>query len=330
MAKVLRCPSCGHVHPLDAVPAAQFPCERCGQVLKVPAPFNEGLPPTVGAPARPAPAPTPGPPPAPAPPVRPARATKTVWSAPGTEEDGLDDAAVAAAAAPSRSVATPHERPVDAPPVHATSVDAPPARDREGDGSTIGTAAVAASAGAAVDARPAAPPLVAQPPIGPRSVTSSGSRRASPPPPPESTRAVPTRAGDQPGNRAGSEPKPALTDAQRRRGETKRGPNAAPAPSKSAKPLFWLFRLGIWIITMPIALVLVAIPARMFDWVTTSTAVDVLTEGDFGRFLPLIPVLITWALLWAVLAHVVCEGLAIFFARRRNASRSSGNRPTGS
>jgi hypothetical protein len=41
MARALECPACGHRHRVESLPgSATFRCERCGQVLKAPAPVS--------------------------------------------------------------------------------------------------------------------------------------------------------------------------------------------------------------------------------------------------------------------------------------------------
>ena len=46
MARALECPACGAKHRIENLPdGPNFRCERCGQVLKVPAPVTTGGPP---------------------------------------------------------------------------------------------------------------------------------------------------------------------------------------------------------------------------------------------------------------------------------------------
>ena len=46
MARALECPACGAKHRIDNLPdTPTFRCDRCGQVLKVPAPVTTGGPP---------------------------------------------------------------------------------------------------------------------------------------------------------------------------------------------------------------------------------------------------------------------------------------------
>lgn len=46
MARALECPACGAKHRIENLPdAPTFRCDRCGQVLKVPAPVTTGGPP---------------------------------------------------------------------------------------------------------------------------------------------------------------------------------------------------------------------------------------------------------------------------------------------
>jgi len=89
MARALECPACGAKHRIDNLPdSPTFRCDRCGQVLKVPAPVTTGGPTTPPRASGPAPI-------APPPRRRPG----------GDAEAGADAANATAGAARPRQVA---------------------------------------------------------------------------------------------------------------------------------------------------------------------------------------------------------------------------------
>lgn len=105
-------------------------------------------------------------------------------------------------------------------------------------------------------------------------------------------------------------------------------PTAAPRRATSAKPgeyrmRLWL-RIVVWIVAVPLALVLVVVPARAFSWVTTGTAIDIVTGEKAGRFVQILPLLISWSLVAAVLATLGTDGVSWLVRRRRAAAPAPG------
>jgi hypothetical protein len=110
-------------------------------------------------------------------------------------------------------------------------------------------------------------------------------------------------------------------------------PRAAPAPAPrgarmpsapetggQALPI-WL-RIGAWVVALPLALVIVGIPARQLDYLTSQKLLDVIVKHDASRFVPIIVIVALWALVTAVLVTVLVEGGRLWMLRRRRAKAS--------
>ena len=85
---------------------------------------------------------------------------------------------------------------------------------------------------------------------------------------------------------AGSEAPPA-----RRGGASSHGPSR-------------LTRILVWVVALPIALVVVGIPARKAGYLTGQKLLDVIVKHDLGRFVPLLVIVALWALVTAILVTV--------------------------
>ena len=85
-------------------------------------------------------------------------------------------------------------------------------------------------------------------------------------------------------------------------------------------------RLLAWVIALPIALVAVGWPARKAGYLTGQKLLDVIVEHDIGRFVPLLVIVLLWALLTAVLVTLFLEG-GTWFAARRAQRRASASSP---
>jgi hypothetical protein len=95
----------------------------------------------------------------------------------------------------------------------------------------------------------------------------------------------------------------------------------APAPpvgrrSRSSQRYSRTARVLAWVVALPIALVAVGWPARKAGYLTGQKLLDVIVEHDVGRFVPLLVIVVLWALVTAVLVTLFLEGGHWFAARR--------------
>lgn len=106
-------------------------------------------------------------------------------------------------------------------------------------------------------------------------------------------------------------------------------PGATPAGGSAtatmSAPVHWAVRVLLWIVALAIGAVLVLIPARRLDVITFDGALNVIGGQGFEKWeLPLV-IVPPWAIVSAILAHVMIEGAARYMPMRR-ADRES---PTG-
>jgi hypothetical protein len=116
-------------------------------------------------------------------------------------------------------------------------------------------------------------------------------------------------------------------------------PGPAPAPSRSARgatgsggaprddrrdalPL-WM-RILIWVIALPVALAIVGIPARQLGYLTSQKLLDVIVKTDLSRFVPILVIIVLWALVTAVLVTASIEGGHRLLQRRRDRATDQG------
>jgi hypothetical protein len=100
-------------------------------------------------------------------------------------------------------------------------------------------------------------------------------------------------------------------------------PPAAPArgagkPPRDAIPL-WV-RVGAWVLAVPIGLALVGVPARILGYLTSQRLLDVIVKHNLSRFVPLLVIVVLWALATTVLVEIFIEGGRWLMLRRRRRS----------
>ncbi len=79
-------------------------------------------------------------------------------------------------------------------------------------------------------------------------------------------------------------------------------------------------RLGAWVLAVPIGLAIVGIPARALGYLTSQKLLDVFVKHTLSRFVPLIVIVVLWALATTLLVEVFVEGGRwLMFRRRRHA-----------
>jgi hypothetical protein len=104
---------------------------------------------------------------------------------------------------------------------------------------------------------------------------------------------------------------PAPADSSRRA----RREQAAPKPA-SRKPPIWL-RVVAWVVAVPLGLVLVGIPARKAGYLDSQKLLDIVIGRDSGRYVPLLVIVLLWALVTAILVQMIVEGGGWLLRRRR-------------
>ncbi|MFO1537879.1 MAG: hypothetical protein ACKOVH_08650 [Actinomycetota bacterium] len=77
---------------------------------------------------------------------------------------------------------------------------------------------------------------------------------------------------------------------------------------------------------MPVGLVLVGLPARRLGYLDSQKLLDVLIGEGSGRYLPLVVIVLLWALVTAVLVQVIVEG-GHWWLRRRRLAANGGAEP---
>ena len=99
------------------------------------------------------------------------------------------------------------------------------------------------------------------------------------------------------------------------------GRSPAPARARGDHPgVSRALRILAWVVALPIALVVVGIPARTAGYLNSQRLLDVIVKHDIGRFVPLLVIVALWALVTAVLVTVFIEG-----ARRLSHGRGRGD-----
>jgi NADH:ubiquinone oxidoreductase subunit 5 (subunit L)/multisubunit Na+/H+ antiporter MnhA subunit len=76
-------------------------------------------------------------------------------------------------------------------------------------------------------------------------------------------------------------------------------------------------RILTWVIALPIALAIVGIPARQLGYLTSQKLLDVIVKTDLLRFVPILVVIVLWALVTAALVTVLVEGGRRLMVRHR-------------
>jgi hypothetical protein len=99
-------------------------------------------------------------------------------------------------------------------------------------------------------------------------------------------------------------------------------PSADTTPRRRARAPWWL-RIVAWLIAVPVGLALVGIPARRLGYLDSQKLLDVLIGEDTDRYLPLVVIVLLWALVTAILVQVIVEGGAWLLRRRPRGADAS-------
>jgi len=73
-----------------------------------------------------------------------------------------------------------------------------------------------------------------------------------------------------------------------------------------------------WLVAVPLGLVLVGIPARKAGYLDSQKLLDIVIGRDTAsRYLPLLVIVVLWALVTALLVQLIVEGGGWLLRRRR-------------
>jgi hypothetical protein len=135
----------------------------------------------------------------------------------------------------------------------------------------------------------------------PRRRPSPAAEMPDDPAPPPRTAAPPVVATPPPSTASEGGPPP------RGRGSASSDPPPpARKPPRSTLPL-WM-RIGAWVLAVPIGLALVGIPARQLGYLTSQKLLDVFVKHTLSRFVPLLVIVVLWALATTILVEILIEG----------------------
>jgi len=151
--------------------------------------------------------------------------------------------------------------------------------------------------------------VVAQAASGARGVTPPPRRRTGAPPSREVVGATATLSATDTGN-GGRPAEPAPP----------RAPKPAPKPAARTRA-HWYWRVAAWIVAVPIAFAVTALPAYEFGLIRKGDVLDVFVGSGLDRYTRLAVFTLIWALVTAVLVQLLVEGGRWWSQRRRAAKR---------
>jgi hypothetical protein len=101
-------------------------------------------------------------------------------------------------------------------------------------------------------------------------------------------------------------------------------PGRSSAPRDRGRQPRLAVRILAWLVALPIALVAVGIPARRAGYLNSQRLLDVIVKHHIGRFVPLLVIVVLWALVAAVLVTVFLDGGRWYMQRRAERSSQAG------
>ena len=152
--------------------------------------------------------------------------------------------------------------------------------------------------------------VVAQAASGARNVTPPPRRRTGAAPAREIVGATATLSATDTGN-GGRPAEPA--------------PPRAPTPAPRTRA-HWYWRLAAWVVAVPLAFVVTALPSYEFGLIRKDDVLDVFVGSGTGRYTRLAVFTLVWALVTAVLVQLLEEG-GRWWSRRRRAARGRAPAP---
>lgn len=94
------------------------------------------------------------------------------------------------------------------------------------------------------------------------------------------------------------------------------------APEAAAGQVKVVWRVLAWLVALPIALAAVGIPARRAGYLTSQRLLDVIVDNGLTRFVPILVIIVLWALMTALLVTAFLAIGQRFAARRRRRRRT--------
>ncbi len=89
---------------------------------------------------------------------------------------------------------------------------------------------------------------------------------------------------------------------------------ATPAGPRS-RP--WWLRILAWVIALPLALIIIGIPARAAGYLTGQKLLDVIIKQGLSRFFPVLLIILLWSITTVILVTLIVEIGSVLLARRR-------------
>jgi|GEM_PF-1134934 len=77
-------------------------------------------------------------------------------------------------------------------------------------------------------------------------------------------------------------------------------------------------RVLAWLVALPLGLAIVGLPARKAGYLSSQKLLDVIVKSDMSRFVPIVVIILLWALASAALVTLFVEGGRRLMARRRD------------
>ncbi len=90
-------------------------------------------------------------------------------------------------------------------------------------------------------------------------------------------------------------------------GATPAGPRSRP----------WWLRILAWVIALPLALIIVGIPARAAGYLTSQKLLDVIIKHDLSRFFPVLLIILLWTIATVILVTLIVEIGSVLLAKLR-------------
>jgi hypothetical protein len=168
-------------------------------------------------------------------------------------------------------------------------------------------------------------------PVGPPPARRPASSGGAPPPTPRRRSRPTMTAGGAAAGAGGTAvlstdppvvaPTPIPPIAAGGRGTPERG-RSTPAPGREGKAsrrdaLPLPLRILAWLVALPLGLAIVGLPARKAGYLSSQKLLDVIVKSDLTRFVPILVIVVLWALVSALLVTVFVEGGRRLMLRRR-------------
>lgn len=122
------------------------------------------------------------------------------------------------------------------------------------------------------------------------------------------------RASDRP-TRPPTTPAPVKQRSPRR---APANPVIGTAPASQPRKRPWLVRVLAWVLALPLALLLVGIPARLGGYLTSQKFLDVIIKNNITRFFPVLLIILAWALVTVILVTLIVEILSFLLDLRHS------------